>query len=144
MGAVVTDLRSQLIRDEDEVLHAYPDSEGYWTIGVGRLIDKRKGGGISHEEAMYLLDNDIAHVEAELMKQIPWIAGIDEVRRSVLYNMAFNLGVDGLLKFQNTLAALHMKDYKGAAEAMLESHWAQQVGDRARRLEEQMLTGVWQ
>ena len=50
-------LKSTLLKHEAEVSHAYEDSEGYLTVGVGRLIDKRKDGGISHTEAMYLLDD---------------------------------------------------------------------------------------
>ncbi len=44
-------ITQQLRRDEGEVLHAYQDSLGYWTIGIGVLIDKRKGGGITKAES---------------------------------------------------------------------------------------------
>lgn len=37
-------IKKQLIRDEGNVPYAYSDSLGYLTIGVGFLIDKRKGG----------------------------------------------------------------------------------------------------
>lgn len=39
----ITNLADQLIRDEDEDLHAYPDFEGYLAIGIGYCIDKRVG-----------------------------------------------------------------------------------------------------
>jgi lysozyme len=52
-------LRRMLEDEEGRVPHAYPDSLGYWTIGVGRLIDRRKGGGLSDDEIDYLLANDI-------------------------------------------------------------------------------------
>jgi lysozyme len=137
-------LRDQLIRDEGDIPHAYQDSLGYWTIGVGRLIDGRKGGGLSKEERMFLLDNDIKAKSAELFERIPWATKLDDARQGVLLNMAFNLGVPGLLKFKNTLAMVHAGEYEAAAKAMLQSLWAKQVGARATRLAEQMRTGIWQ
>lgn len=136
-------LHAQLIRHEGMVLHAYQDSLGYWTIGVGRLIDKRKGGRITEAEALSLLDNDIrAHTE-HLYGNAAWIADLDRVRRDVLINMAFNLGVAGLLKFKNTLALVREGRFAEAAAAMLKSKWATQVGGRAVELAEQMRTGEY-
>jgi lysozyme len=137
-------LRDQLIRDEGDIPHAYQDSLGYWTIGVGRLIDARKGGGLSKEEREFLLDNDIKAKTAELLKAAPWVSKLDEVRQAVLLNMAFNLGVPGLLKFKNTLAMVQSGEYEAASKAMLKSLWAKQVGKRAERLALQMETGIWQ
>lgn len=140
----ITNLEDQLVRDENEILHAYQDDEGWWTIGVGILIDKRKGGGITQSESRYLLRSRIADKTAELFQKLPWVAQLDAVRQSALVNMAFNLGVDGLLKFEHFLAALQAKDWQMAAAEMLNSLWHKQVGERADRLAEQIRTGVWQ
>ena len=137
------ELTNQLRRDEGEVLSAYQDQLGYWTIGVGRLIDKRKGGGITPEESAYLLNNDIDKRQAELLRRAPWMAGLDPARFGVMLNMAFQMGVDGLLGFKNTLAMVKAGDYASAAGGMLNSKWAKQTPERAKRLSEQMLTGVW-
>lgn len=126
-------LISELIRDEGERLSAYQDSLGYWTIGVGRLIDKRKGGGISPEESRFLLTNDILKVEADLDRDTPWWRGLSEIRQRVIANMRFNLG-GGLNHFKNTLAAARDGRYADAAKGMLASKWAKQVGARANRL----------
>ncbi len=134
-------LREQLIRDEGMVLHAYQDFLGYWTIGVGRLIDERKGGGITREEAEYLLDNDIGRARDALRRALPWTETLDDARQGVLLNMCFNLGINGLLGFTKMLAALDGRDYRQAAHEMLGSRWARQVGDRARRLAEHMRDG---
>lgn len=138
------ELTKQLRRDEDEILHAYPDHLGYLTIGVGRLIDKRKGGGITAEESAYLLSNDIDKREAELLRRAPWMANLDPVRFGALLNMAFQMGVDGVLGFKNTLAMVRAGDYEGAGNGMLESLWAKQTPARAKRISDQMKTGVWQ
>lgn len=138
-------LTTQLRRDEGEVLHAYQDHLGYWTIGIGRLIDRRKGGGITRDEAAYLLANDITRIEADVRRRLPWFARLDEARQGVLLNMAFQMGVDGLLGFRNTLAMIERGDYASAATGMLNSLWArEQTPERAGRMSEQMRTGVWQ
>lgn len=130
----MSDVARDLIRDEGEVLHAYKDSLGYWTIGVGRLIDGRKSGGITRAESRYLLANDIEGKIRALDEAIPWWKGLDDTRRRVLVNMAFNLGIAGLLGFRATLAAIKRGDYEQAAINMLDSKWSRQVGARAVRL----------
>lgn len=142
--SLIDDLTRQLRRDEGEVLHAYQDHLGFWTIGIGRLIDQRKGGGITSEEAAYLLANDIAKFTTALRARLPWFGRLDEARQGVLANMAFQLGIDGVLGFKNTLALVDAGDYEGAARGMLASKWAQQTPARAGRLALQMRTGAWQ
>ena len=133
----------QIKQDEGLVLHVYDDTLGYSTIGYGRLVDRRKNGGISEEEALYLLKNDVQAKLYALEKTIPWITGLDDARKAVLLNMSFQLGITGLLKFKNTLAKIEMGDYDGAADNMMKSLWARQTPNRAGRLAEQMRTGQW-
>ena len=125
-------MKENLIRslrgEEGEVLTEYKDHLGYSTIGVGRLIDKRKGGGITKEESAYLLNNDIDKIIEQLDKRISWWKTLDEARRGVLVNMAFQMGVGGVAKFNTMLSSL----------------WAKQTPARAKRMSEQMRTGVWQ
>lgn len=137
-------LIEQLRRDEGEVLHAYQDTLSFWTIGVGRLIDKRKGGGISADESAYLLNNDIQNVDQALRDKLAWIAGLDEIRRCALINMGFQLGVAGLLEFTRTLAAVRDGRYAEAETLAMQSKWAQQTPARARRVTRQIATGDWQ
>lgn len=131
----------QLILHEGVREYAYQDSLGYWTIGVGRLIDKRKGGRLRPDEIEYLLKNDIREHQEALVRALPWVEELDPIRQKVLLDMAFNLGVNGLLGFKNTLAMVKAGDYKGAARGMLASKWATQVGTRAVRLAKMMETG---
>ena len=137
-------VEKQLRGDEGEVLTAYQDSLGFWTIGIGRLIDKRKGGGITKEESSYLFQNDLKKVEADLDKHLPWWRKLDDARRGVLINMRFQLGMAGLLGFKNTLAMIERGEYASAAKGMLQSKWANQTPKRAYRLSEQMRTATWQ
>ena len=135
-------MKQELRRDEGFVPHAYQDHLGFWTIGIGRLIDKRKGGGITEDEALDLLDRDIERFEQELDAKLTWWRTLDDVRQRVILNMAFNLGVNGLLGFKNTLAAVKGERWEDAARGMLNSKWAGQVGDRADRLAKMMRTGA--
>ena len=133
-----------LLRDEGKVPYCYKDSLGFDSIGVGRLIDKRKGGGLSDDEIELLLDNDIRKAEQQLAFRLPWTAQLDEPRKAVLVAMAFQLGMDGLLGFVRTLGFIKAGKYELAAQAMSQSKWATQTPARAERMAEQMATGEWQ
>lgn len=132
---------AELNRDEGRVPYAYLDSLGFTTIGVGRLIDKRKGGRLRDNEIDFLLTNDIKEVEEQLDGALPWWRGLSENRQRVMVNMCFNLGLPGLLGFTNTLAAIKRGDYAAASRGMLDSKWATQVGARALRLADMMRNG---
>ena len=134
----------QLRRDEGEVLHAYADTLGFTTIGVGRLIDKRRGGGISPQESAYLLNNDIARIDSDLRSRLTWYGQLDEVRQAALLNMGFQLGVAGLMEFQRSLACIRDGRFAEAETHLLNSKWAAQTPARARRVAWQIVTGDWQ
>ena len=128
----------QLRLHEGERLKAYRCTAGKVTIGVGRNLDDR---GITRDESAILLGNDIKAVETELLRALPWVGQLDDVRQRVLLDMAFNMGVVGLLGFKRTLAVIEAGQYEQAAAMMLDSKWAKQVGQRAERLSRMMATG---
>jgi lysozyme len=144
VGSDAVDLKSQLLREEGAESCAYQDSLGYWTIGVGRLIDSRKGGGLSNDEINYLLDNDIKAKTHEVLLALPWMPRLSEPRQAVLIGMAFQMGLKGLLQFKRTLGSIEDGHYGEAAAGMLDSTWAKQTPARAARLAKQMETGEWQ
>ena len=125
-------LRTDLKRDEGTVLHAYQDSLGYWTIGSGILIDERKGGGITDGENDFLLDNRITKTINELDDNIPWLGTKSDGVQRALVNMAYEMGVDGILKFHEMLAAIKDDNYEEAAQQAQNSLWAQQLNDDGR------------
>ena len=133
--------QAQLPIDEGMIDHAYQDSLGFWTIGVGRLIDKRRGGKLHPDEIALLLDNDIAEAEKGARAVFPAFDSLSEARKAVLVNMAFNLGQARLAGFVHTLGAIADGDYDKAADGMLASKWASQVGARAIRLAQAIRTG---
>ncbi len=132
-------IKEQLVRHEGLRLKPYRCTAGKLTIGIGRNLDDC---GISQSEAYIMLINDIMNCEKQLQAKIPDIYnGLDEVRKSVLLNMCFNLGINGLLGFKNTLAFVKAGDWERAANNMLVSKWAKQVGRRAIELSELMRKG---
>ena len=133
-------LREQLRRDEGLRLKPYHDTEGVLTIGYGRNLD---AVGISQDEAEVMLTNDIEKARAGLIIALPWSTTLSEERFAVLLNMAYNLGLHGLMQFRRMLAAAEAGDYEQAAYEMGDSKWAGQVGPRAVRLARQMRNGQW-
>jgi lysozyme len=116
----------------------YKDTVGKLTIGVGRNLDDV---GLFDDEIELLLINDLKRFERSLDKSLPWWRDLDEVRQRVILDMCFNMGLGGLLGFKNTLAKIKAHDWAGARRGMLQSKWAKQVGARATRLADMMLTG---
>jgi lysozyme len=149
-------LRDELIRDEGMRLKSYRDSVGLWTIGVGHLLgSERRMLRITPAEADALLAADIEEAEKIARALVPemlyWMYGdpggpgssgpSDPVRARALINMAFNLG-PRLAGFKIFLAALRAHEWLAASEAMMLSKWARQVGKRAERLRDMILTGA--
>lgn len=138
-------LIAQIKRHEGERLTAYRDHLGYLTIGVGRCIDKRRTGcGISRYESTLLLSNDIERVSRAISNAMSWTESLSDARRAVLRNMAFQVGVDGLMKFKRTLNLIKSGHFEQAAVEMLDSKWARQTPQRAHELSVQMRDDVWQ
>lgn len=131
-------IEEQLILHEGIKLKPYKCSAGKLTIGVGRNLEDK---GLTEQEALFLLRNDIAEAELQLA-QYDWYTSLSPIRQKVLIDMAVNLGMGGLLQFKRMIAALDRKDYKSAAGEMIDSHWYHhQVGQRGRRLVKMMHTG---
>lgn len=135
-------MRRDLVRDEGKVKHAYQDHLGFWTIGVGRLIDKRKGGGLSDDEIAYLLDNDIKACIEDIKGEPWWISVRDDpVRSRAIVNMRFQLGSKGIRKFVNTLDCIKHRQWEQAAANMRQSLWYSQTPNRAERVIRMIETG---
>ena len=156
----MTELLDQLVLHEGLELLPYKDSLGIDTIGIGRNLEHRGLSeeelgymgkdisdlcewGITKEQAYYLAENDIKIVEEEICKAHPCVLELDEVRQRVLIDMAFNIGVPRLKKFVKMWQAIHDKDFEEAKAQMLDSRWANQVGNRAVRLSNAMESGEW-
>ena len=134
-------LKEMLIRHEGNEQYPYTDSVGKLTIGVGRNLTDR---GLSVQERMYLLHNDIELAIEEVRK---WIGdnkyySLCDARKMVLCDMMFNLGWTKMQGFKKLHAAVLEGDYDKAADEMKDSRWYQQTGHRAWELCQVMKKGV--
>jgi lysozyme len=138
---------------EGERLTAYQDTRGFWTIGVGHLLDeprnpKWRGYTISKEASDQLFNLDLAKHYGLVVKYAPWALEFDEVRFYVIVDMTFNLGIepfdgDGFKDWPIFVRQLRTHDWSAAAANMRSTLWAQQVKGRARRLAQMIETGQW-
>ena len=126
------ELKQDLIRDESLETELYRCSSQKLTIGVGRNL---QDNGITEDEAMYLLENDINRCIKEL-KTLDWFDDAPECVKRGLINMNFNMGWLTLQKFKKMLNSLEQGFYQNAAIEALDSRWAAQVGKRAERIAE--------
>jgi len=144
-------IQDQLIKHEGIKLLPYQDTVGKWTIGVGRNFDDVPFSteelvelftlGLYEEWLMTLLDNDIKRVESEI-KRFNWYDLLSDVRKKVIIDMVFNLGLSRFNGFKKTISYLSIGDYENASIEMLDSKWAKHdVGKvRSQALSDMMRT----
>jgi lysozyme len=132
-------LIEMLKRHEGRNLKPYKCPAGKLTIGYGRNIEDN---GINEIEAMVMLRNDIEQCYEEL-NVFSWFSDLDQVRQEALIDMLYNLGLPTFLEFKKTLKFVAEGKYSQAAEEMLRSKWADQVGDRAKELAYMVDTGCY-
>jgi lysozyme len=131
-------LRALLIKHEGISLKPYQDTVGKLTIGVGRNLDDV---GLTEQEALDLLDNDIAKVLTYCREAFSWFNILCDARQNVVASMIFNMGAANFAQFKKMIASIEKSDFKDAANEMLCSKWAAQVGARATELAVMMENG---
>jgi len=135
-------LKEEIVADEGQVLKIYLDHLGYKTVGVGHLVlttDPEDAYGVgdpitqTRSDELLFQDLGICLKECENAFHNNWRDWPEEVKL-IIANMAFNLGITRLQKFKKMFAALNKGDYQTASEEGLDSKWAKQVYNRAKRL----------
>jgi lysozyme len=129
----IEQLAAQLEIDEGKKKRIYLDTATppRWTGGIGRNMTDRD---FSEDEIQLMLKNDIDLVCDQLDNRMPWWKHMTERRRQALANFTFNVGINTAMTFKNSMALLQSGQYSKAADAMMDSKWARQVGDRANRV----------
>jgi lysozyme len=140
-------LREQLKVDEGVKYEIYKDHLGYPTFGIGHLITEDDpehgepdGTEISEDRVNEIFESDVAKFVSEAKILFPDLDELPDVAQQVIVNMAFNMGRPRLSKFKNFIAGVNDRDWTRAAEEMMDSRWADQVGARATRLRNLILT----
>jgi len=106
----------------------YKDSLGIDTIGYGTRMP------LDEEEAALILEHRLNKKIEHLLKEKPFIRELSINRQNVLFEMAYQLGVNGLLGFKKMFNALENKDYRNAKLEGLDSKWRKQTPLRAKRM----------
>jgi lysozyme len=137
-------------------LQQYQDGEGYWTIGWGHCIDPRVGCKaldpslyeadgltLSQATADEIFEEDLDAVEAELISHLPWAMQLATVRLAVLQDMAFELGIEGLLEFATFLELMKSGEFEAAASDLLKTKLGSQVPTRESQNAALLISGAW-
>jgi lysozyme len=122
--------------DEGFRASVYVDTRGHMSIGYGFNVD----AGISEPAAAALLTAQ-ASESMSILQSLPWYAPLNDVRASVLIELAFNLGITGLLGFTNMIAAIRAGNWRAAHDQLLDSDAAREMPARYRALAGMLLTG---
>jgi lysozyme len=124
-----TNLRKNLTLAEGNIPYAYTDTEGFITIGIGRLIDKRAGGGLSEEEVQYLFTNDILNKTNDCRKIYPKFDSFSDSRKEALIELMFNLGISKLKSYNVLTSQINTEDWSAVQDNLRAwSRWEIQVG----------------
>jgi lysozyme len=130
----------EIERDEGYRQFPYEDTATPPRLTIGHGLNLTDVG-LSKEESLQIVAMRLRKIEADLKAQLRWYAALSPRRQNALVNMAYNLGLSGLLKFQKMLGAMERGDFVAAAAECLNSTWSTQVGQRAKRIAEQIREG---
>jgi len=139
------DAQSLIRKHEGLKLKAYPDTEGYLTIGYGHCLDahnEKDPGSITQEQADKYFETDFAETVKICETVVPHWVDLDEVRKAALLDLTFVVAW-GLLKFVKLLSAVKCQDWERASAEVLNSKWARQVGKRSKEVAWMLKTGEW-
>jgi len=120
----------QIKLDEGFKAQMYKCPSDKWTIGYGFNLES----GITEEEASLLLTIRVNEINKLLRQKLDWLIYAEPEVKNVLTNMAYQIGITGLLKFKKTLKYLKSKEYGLASMEMIDSKWFDQTPERAKRL----------
>lgn len=131
--AIKAAIKKRIMEDEGYRNNVYKCSEGYLTVGVGHKIVE--GDFVPDLVVMDWFEKDFekAKNQAEYIfteKNVqadPWL-------KAIIYNMVFQMGGHGVLKFRKMWLAIQAGDWDTAADEMKDSKWYKQTPVRAERL----------
>lgn len=131
-------LRHLLIQHEGYKTHPYVDTTGHDTIGIGRNLTDR---GVLPTEIDMMFNNDVDYFYNFLTDKFEWFPKLNEPRQIALIDMSF-MGTKTFLEFKEMIAAFEAQNYPLAAQELLNSEYAKQVGQRAQDIAKIIETGV--
>ena len=105
----------------------YQCSEGVWTIGHGLTW-------LTEEESLHILSGRISQLHLKLLDDLDWYKDMPPEIQGVIIEMCYQMGFAGFCKFKKAISNMQDKNWKEAADEMLDSLWAKQTSNRANQL----------
>ena len=109
----------------------YKCTAGHDTIGYGFAI---KDLHLTKDDCDMILERKIADLKIRVNNKFPFLADLPEAVQDVVIECCYQLGVSGFSNFKKTIEYLMQKDFENAAIEMLDSRWAKQTPNRAKKL----------
>lgn len=139
------DIEKMIASDEGKKLKAYPCSRGFKTVGIGHNLESDSaldilnrhldmGDRITEAECTALFKRDMANVYAGIKRNMPYFDDLKDKYKPVIVNMIFQMGINGVLKFKDTLSCMIKDDVDGAESGIIASKYYKQTPERAERM----------
>jgi GH24 family phage-related lysozyme (muramidase) len=146
---------------EGKRAHVYTDSVGHPTVGIGFNLDREgaadrlaelgldfekvKAGleDLTDEHISALVKSDIEAALDKAGSAVGNFGSLSDARQFVVVDMIFNLGIGGFGHFHKAIAAIEAENWEEAGAQMKDSHWYSQVGPRAEKDVQMMISGDW-
>ena len=109
----------------------YKCTAGHDTIGYGFAI---KDLHLTKDDCDIILERKIAELKIRVNNKFPFLADLPEEVQDVVIECCYQLGVSGFSNFKKTIEYLMQKDFESAGIEMLDSRWAKQTPNRAKKL----------
>lgn len=130
-------LKALLIKHEGLRDRLYKDTKGNWTIGIGRNLSDRN---LLPSEIDLMFNNDVDYFYSKLNQKFPWFSKLNDARKIALVDLCF-AGFSTFCTFKKMIAAFEKFDFNKAADEIIDSLYAKQVGDRELDLAKIIRTG---
>ena len=144
-------LAAELSLDEGRRAYPYLDSRGIETVGIGHNLIASPLPGQTYPLTDMQIDaifaRDVSSTVAKLDSYLPWWRSMSDARQRAMIDMTFNLGIGrpgagtGILAFNTFLSLMKSGNYVAASRDLVYTLWARQVGTRATRIEQQIISG---
>ena len=119
--------------------YAYNCCLGHLTIGYVTMIAEG-GHGVAEYVGEIRLQDYLTTIQSGL-KVYDWFTDLDTPRQHCILEMAYQMGVEGVLAFRNMIQSIERKDWQSAGVHALDSLWAKQTPVRARDVAERLVQG---
>ena len=113
----------------------YQCTEGYDTIGYGFAV---KDLELSKEVSETILREKITKLKKDIENRFEWVVNAPPKIQDVVIEMCYQIGINGFSKFKKTIYFLETEQYWEASVEMLDSLWARQTPNRAKKLSDEV------